>query len=214
MGIPTAYNWQSLKSRKGAELEGHYIELLRELGKRKGMLGQIFTKAQNKIQDPAKLARLIDMIDAENWVMLDAEVKGDIYEDLLERNTQDTKSGAGQYFTPRPLIRAMVECVQPKPGGTVCDPSCGTGGFFLAFYDHIVKHHLQEMSGEQKRKLKKATFYGNGIVANTRRRTCLCTTSATWTTNPPYRPRMHWPTTILNAMTTCSPTHPSARRAP
>ena len=169
VGIPTAYNWQSLKSRKGAELEGHYIELLRELGKRKGMLGQIFTKAQNKIQDPAKLARLIDMIDAENWVMLDAEVKGDIYEDLLERNAQDTKSGAGQYFTPRPLIRAMVECVQPKPGGTVCDPSCGTGGFFLAFYDYIVKHHLHEMSGEQKRKLKKATFYGNEIVANTRR---------------------------------------------
>jgi type I restriction enzyme M protein len=105
VGIPADYDWNSLKRRKGAELEGHYIELLRALGQRKGMLGQIFTKAQNKIQDPAKLARLIEMIDAETWVMLDAELKGDLYEGLLERNAQDTKSGAGQYFTPRPLIR-------------------------------------------------------------------------------------------------------------
>jgi len=169
IGIPGEYDWNSLKARKGAELEAHYIELLRALGRQKGMLGQIFTKAQNKIQDPAKLARLIEMIDAENWVMLDAEVKGDIYEDLLERNAQDTKSGAGQYFTPRPLIRAMVECVQPQPGKTICDPACGTGGFFLGAYDYITKHHLSEMSAAQKRALKESTFHGNEIVANTRR---------------------------------------------
>ena len=111
VGIPAKYNWQALTSKKGAELEVLYVELLRELGKQKGMLGQIFTKAQNKIQDPAKLYRLIDMIDSTSWLVMGADVKGDIYEGLLEKNAEDTKSGAGQYFTPRPLIRAMVECV-------------------------------------------------------------------------------------------------------
>ena len=106
-------NWQNLKSKRGAELEGYYMALLRELGTKKGLLGQIFTKAQNKIQDPAKLYRLIDMVDDTEWVTMDTDIKGDIYENLLERNAEDTKSGAGQYFTPRSLIRAMVECVRP-----------------------------------------------------------------------------------------------------
>ena len=101
------------------------------------MLGQIFTKAQNKIQDPAKLYRLIDMVDDTEWVTMGADIKGDIYENLLERNAEDTKSGAGQYFTPRALIRAMVECVRPEPGKLIADPACGTGGFFLAAYDFI-----------------------------------------------------------------------------
>jgi len=169
VGIPEGYDWNSLKARKGAELEAHYIELLRELGQQKGMLGQIFTRAQNKIQDPAKLARLVEMIDAENWVMLDAEVKGALYEGLLERNAQDTKSGAGQYFTPRPLIRAMVECVQPKPGATIADPACGTGGFFIAAYDYIKEHHLDEMSAAEKKALKHKTFHGHEIVPGARR---------------------------------------------
>ncbi len=111
VGIPSNYDWQSLKSKRGAELEGHYIELLRELATRKGMLGQIFTKAQNKIKDPAKLYRLIDMVDDTDWLMMGADLKGTIYEGLLEKNAEDTKSGAGQYFTPCALIRAMVECI-------------------------------------------------------------------------------------------------------
>lgn len=115
VGIPEKYNWQALTTKKGAELEVLYVELLRELGKQTGMLGQIFTKAQNKIQDPAKLYRLIDMIDSTQWLIMGADVKGDIYEGLLEKNAEDTKSGAGQYFTPRALIRAMVECVRPEP---------------------------------------------------------------------------------------------------
>ena len=77
------------------------------------------------------------MIDAENWVMMGADVKGDIYEGLLEKNAEDVKSGAGQYFTPRPLIRAMVECIRPEPNKTIADPACGTGGFFLAAYDFL-----------------------------------------------------------------------------
>ena len=102
------------------------------------MLGLIFRKAQNKIQDPAKLRRLIaDLIDRERWTTLDADVKGDAYEGLLEKNAQDIKGGAGQYFTPRPLIQAIVEVMQPQPGETICDPACGTGGFLLAAHDYI-----------------------------------------------------------------------------
>ncbi|RYZ36265.1 MAG: SAM-dependent DNA methyltransferase, partial [Sphingobacteriales bacterium] len=168
MPIPTAYNWQSLTPLRGAELEGHYTLVLRELGREKGILGQIFTKSQNKIQDPAKLYKLVDLIDKENWVMMGADVKGDIYEGLLEKNAEDTKSGAGQYFTPRALIRAMVEAVRPEPMKTIADPACGTGGFFLAAYDFIVATH-KDLDKEQKRFLKFGTFWGNEIVAGTRR---------------------------------------------
>jgi len=167
VGIPDEYNWQSLKAKRGAELEVHYVTLLRELGNKPGMLGTIFTKAQNKIQDPAKLYRLIDMVNETRWVTMGADVKGDIYEGLLERNAEDTKSGAGQYFTPRALIRAMVECVRPEPMKTIADPACGTGGFFLAAYDFLVSEH--KMDKTQKAFLKHDTFNGNEIVAGTRR---------------------------------------------
>ena len=169
LGVPAAYNWQSLTGLRGAELEVHYSITLRELCKEKGILGQIFTKSQNKIQDPAKLYKLVDLIDHENWVMMGADVKGDIYESLLEKNAEDTKSGAGQYFTPRALIRAVVECVRPEPMRTIADPACGTGGFFLAAYDFIADTQHYDLDKEQKRFLKFNTFYGNEIVAGTRR---------------------------------------------
>ncbi len=169
IGIPAEYNWESLKSKRGADLEVHYVTLLRELGTRKGMLGQIFTKAQNKIQDPAKLYRLIDMVDDTSWTAMGADIKGDIYEGLLEKNAEDTKSGAGQYFTPRALIRAMVACVRPEPGRTIADPACGTGGFFLAAYDFIADSENHSLDKRQKEFLKRETFTGNEIVANTRR---------------------------------------------
>ena len=168
IGIPADYAWPGLKAKRGAELEVHYVSTLRELGVKPGLLGQIFTKAQNKIQDPAKLSRLIDMVDETNWVTLGADVKGDIYEGLLERNAEDTKSGAGQYFTPRPLIRAMVECVRPLPAKTIADPACGTGGFFLAAYDFLVDTY-PGMDRDQRAFLKHDTFFGNEIVAGTRR---------------------------------------------
>jgi type I restriction enzyme M protein len=169
VGIPAEYSWKTLKSKKGAELEVHYVNLLRELGTKKGMLGQIFTKAQNKIQDPAKLFRLIDMIDDTEWVTMGADTKGEIYEGLLEKNAEDTKSGAGQYFTPRALIRAMVECVRPEPGKRIADPACGTGGFFLNAYDFITNPDNYSLDKSQKSFLKHETFSGNEIVANTRR---------------------------------------------
>jgi len=115
--IPKNFNWESLRGKSGAELESHYVKLLDELGKKTGMLGDIFVKSQNKITDPAKLHKLIQLIDGESWVLLGADVKGDIYEGLLQKNAEDTKSGAGQYLTPRALIQAMVECVRRLPTG-------------------------------------------------------------------------------------------------
>jgi type I restriction enzyme M protein len=167
MPIPKAYTWTTLTNKSGAELELHYNILLRELGREKGILGQIFTKSQNKIQDPAKLYKLIALINAESWVLMGVKDKGDIYEGLLEKNAEDTKSGAGQYFTPRALIKAMVACLRPEPQKTIADPACGTGGFFLAAYDWITENY--ELDKAQKQFLKFKTFSGNEIVAATRR---------------------------------------------
>lgn len=169
VGIPEKYKWDTLLNTKGAELELHYISLLRDLAKEKGMLGQIFTKAQNKIQDPAKLSRLIEMINDTQWVTLNTDVKGDIYEGLLEKNAEDTKSGAGQYFTPRSLIKTIVECVRPEPNKTIADPACGTGGFFLSAYEFLTKNPDAPLDKDAKAFLKNSTFHGNEIVANTRR---------------------------------------------
>jgi type I restriction enzyme M protein len=165
--IPKKLNWESLQNKSGAELEVHYIKILNELGKEKGMIGEIFFKAQNKIQDPAKLYKLIQLIDDENWVVLGADVKGDIYEGLLEKNAEDTKSGAGQYFTPRVLIKAMVECIKPEPKKTISDPACGTGGFFLAAYDYISSKY--KLDKDEKEFLKFNSFQGWEIVANAAR---------------------------------------------
>jgi len=167
MPIPSEFAWETLTSKSGSELESHYNTMLRELAKEKGILGQIFVKSQNKIQDPAKLYKLIALINAENWILMGVKDKGDIYEGILEKNAEDTKSGAGQYFTPRPLIKAMVECLRPEPMKTIADPACGTGGFFLAAYDWIVEN--RNLDKEAAKFLKYETFFGNEIVASTRR---------------------------------------------
>ena len=167
--IPAGYDWPSLMAKDGDALEAHYRHILEELGKKKGMLGIIFRKAQNKIQDPAKLRRLIaDLINREQWVTLEADVKGDAYEGLLEKNAQDTKGGAGQYFTPRALIQALVDVMRPAPGETICDPASGTGGFLLAAHDYIV-HHYPNLDKDQKRHLKLDALHGVEIVDNVTR---------------------------------------------
>ena len=161
--IPEGADWPALLAKDGDELEIHYRHTLEELGKRSGMLGVIFRKAQNKIQDPAKLRRLIvDLIDKEQWSSLSADVKGDAYEGLLQKNAEDVKGGAGQYFTPRPLIAAIVDVVAPQPGQAICDPACGTGGFLLAAHDYLAKHHALDRA--QKKKLKSGTFFGIELV--------------------------------------------------
>ncbi len=161
--IPKEYNWEALKSKEGADLEAHYIKTLNELGKQEGIIGVIFRKAQNRIQDPAKLRKLIvELIDKESWLSLEADVKGDAYEGLLEKNAADVKGGAGQYFTPRPLINAMVEVMRPEPGMTIHDPAAGTGGFLLSAYNYIARNY--KLDRDQKHKLKHETFSGNEIV--------------------------------------------------
>ncbi|HAU31011.1 MAG TPA: DNA methyltransferase [Desulfotomaculum sp.] len=160
--IPQGFDWQSLLSKDGDALEKHYRQILESLGKEKGMLGVIFRKSQNKIQDPAKLRRLIELINGEVWVGIDIDVKGEIYEGLLKKNAEDVKSGAGQYFTPRPLIKAMVEVMQPKPMATIYDPACGTGGFLLAAHDYLSKKY--NLDKKQKEFLRYKTFKGKDIV--------------------------------------------------
>ncbi len=164
--VPSGYDWQSLLKEDGDALEKHYRSILETLGKKEGMLGVIFRKSQNKIQDPAKLKRLIELINGETWVGMDIDIKGEIYEGLLQKNAEDIKSGAGQYFTPRPLIKAIVEVMRPEPGMTICDPACGTGGFLLAAHDYISSKNLDR---EQKKFLKYNTFKGKDIVDNVAR---------------------------------------------
>lgn len=161
--IPKELNWQSLLKEDGADLEVQYNKILTTLGKQEGIIGVIFRKAQNKIQDPAKLRKLIaDLIDRENWLSLEVDVKGDAYEGLLERNAADVKGGAGQYFTPRPLINAIVKVMMPEPGIKIHDPACGTGGFLLSAYNYIVKN--SKLNKDEKHELKHKTFTGNEIV--------------------------------------------------
>lgn len=165
--VPKTHNWASLGNKTGEKLEDHYRKVLKKLGGEPGMLGAIFYKSENKIPDPAKLARIIKMIDEENWISLDADAKGDLYEGLLQKNAEDTKSGAGQYFTPRPIIDAMLACVQPEPMKTIADPACGTGGFFLSAYNWIAENN--KLNKKQTAFLRDNTFHGNEIVPSTRR---------------------------------------------
>jgi type I restriction enzyme M protein len=166
--IPAGYDWPSLMRLDGPELETHYRVTLEALGKQTGMLGVIFRKAQSKFRDPAKLRRLIvDLIDKERWTQLGTDVKGDAYEGLLQKNAEDTKSGAGQYFTPRPLIRAIVEVMRPQPGIRLCDPACGTGGFLLAAHDFIA--HTYPLDPDQTKHLRYDALHGWEIVDDTAR---------------------------------------------
>ena len=164
--IPAGLDWESLRKESGKALEDQYVKILRELSKAEGLLGVIFRKSQNRIQTPANLQRLIHLINAENWSGMTADIKGTIYEGLLQKNAEDTKSGAGQYFTPRPLIKAMVTVMRPEPMQTICDPACGTGGFFLAAHDYISENYGSTMTREQKEFLRFSTFAGTDIVDN------------------------------------------------
>jgi len=166
--IPEKYNWATLTSERGAELESHYNELLRKLGKGSGLVPVIFRKAQNRVSDPAKLQRLIELIDSETWIGMDMDIKGEIYEGLLEKNAQDVKSGAGQYFTPRELIKVVVAVMRPEPGMTICDPACGTGGFLLVAHDYI-SEHFKPLDKAQWQHLRHKALHGWEIVDNTAR---------------------------------------------
>jgi type I restriction enzyme M protein len=162
--VPNGYSWNSLLELDARAMHRHYARILGFLGKRGGLLGLIFRNAKNKIKDPAKLRVLVvALIGQMQWNGLTADVKGDAYEGLLEKNARDTKSGAGQYFTPRPLIDAIVKCVNPRAGETVCDPACGTGGFLLAAHAHML-HQKPKPTSKQLEHLRTKAFRGVELV--------------------------------------------------
>ena len=143
--LPEGCKWNDIVELSGDDLIDKYEEVLKDLSKDEGLIGTIFTKASNKINSPVHLAKVLQMVGNENWYMMEGDFKGAIYEAILEKNGQDKKSGAGQYFTPRALIKAMVEVTDPKITETVADPACGTGGFLLAAFEHM-KHQSREIS--------------------------------------------------------------------
>ncbi|MGW0435592.1 N-6 DNA methylase [Micromonospora sp. NPDC003197] len=168
--VPEELGWQTLLDAEGEALEAQYRRILTELARQDDTLGTIFRKAQNKIQDPAKLKRLIvDLIDKEQWSQAGVDVKGDAYEELLAKGAEDAKSGAGQYFTPRALTTAMVDCMLPTPDDTITDPACGTGGFLLAAYDHIQRHHGDALTPDQRQRLARGAITGTELVDGTAR---------------------------------------------
>jgi len=159
--IPSQWRWETLAPLSGDELEQQYRHILEALAKETGLIGTIFRKAQNKLTDPAKLKRVVSLIDSETWIGIGVDVKGAIYEGLLEKNASEVKSGAGQYFTPRPLIDAMVKVIDPRIGETVHDPACGTGGFLLSAYDHM---KMQSRDRALQHKLREQSLSGTDIV--------------------------------------------------
>jgi len=166
INLPKDLAWQSLVTKQGEVLHKHYNKVLTQLGALPGMVGQIFEKTQNKIQDPNKLEKLIQLINRETWSTIGSDLNGNLYEHLIERMAKDTRKGAGQYFTPRPLVKVIVECIRPLPNKTIHDPACGTGGFLLGAYDFLIKHHL---SKQRKKTSLSNLFSGNEIVSSTRR---------------------------------------------
>jgi type I restriction enzyme M protein len=168
--VPEGYDWTSLLAKEGDALEVHYRHVLEHLGTQKGMLGEIFKKAKPEIQNPATLRRLIvDLIDPEKWMSMQADVKGDIYEGLLSKSAAESPKGAGQYFTPRELIKAIVEVMRPSPEDTVCDPATGTGGFLLAAHDYVLHKHGKDLDPDQKKHLRRGFVRGWELVPNTAR---------------------------------------------
>jgi type I restriction enzyme M protein len=155
--VPEGYKWKDLASLSGTDLVEKYEEILKELSNDEGLIGTIFTRATNKIDRPVMLAKVIEMVAEENWYMMEGDFKGAIYESILEKNGQDKKSGAGQYFTPRALIQAMVDVVDPKITETVADPACGTGGFLLAAFEHM---KTQSKDIEKQKFLKNDALHG------------------------------------------------------
>jgi len=165
--IPSRYTWGALKNiNDNAKRLERYHQGLRKLSERQDLIGLIFTKPQTKITDPAKLHLLIQMIDSEDWSSLDVDVKGEVYEGLLARNAEDVRGGAGQYFTPRPLVRAIVEVMRPQPTMRISDPACGTGGFLLAAFQYLKG---KTANADEAAYLRTRTLHGVDLVPNVAR---------------------------------------------
>jgi type I restriction enzyme M protein len=171
--VPKNYDWASLKDLSGTKLTDHYNEILRKLRDAGGLLGDIFTQAMSRFNNPVNLRRLIDMIDEEEWSALDVDVKGAAFEGLLEKAASEGKKGAGQYFTPRPLIQSICTVMKPDPRGKpdfkICDPACGTGGFLVCSYEWLFEVSKGALDRADAKRVRASTFYGQDLVARPRR---------------------------------------------
>lgn len=173
VNIPKNCTWESLKKESGINLLDHYSDILRKLREEKGLLGDIFTQAMPRFNNAVNLKRLITMIDDEKWTEMDVDVKGAAFEGLLEKAASEGKKGAGQYFTPRPLIQSIVRVMKPDPRETldftICDPACGTGGFLMVAYEWLMEITKGALDRKDIKKIKTATFYGQELVPRPRR---------------------------------------------
>lgn len=175
--LPKDCDWRSLISKSGTELKDHYIDLLRKLGKQPGILGDIFAGAQSRFNNPVSLKKLLGVIDETEWTALDIDIKAAAFEGLLEKAASEGKKGAGQYFTPRLLIKAIVRCVKPDPRTykefTICDPACGTGGFLVSSYEWLIEQTKGAFDRELNKRIKSKTYFGQELVERPRRLTLM-----------------------------------------
>ncbi len=171
--IPKEYSWAVLKSKSGTELTDFYSELLKGLAKQEGLLGSIFAEALSKFTKPVNLKRLIDLIDEIDWSGLNIDVKAQAYEGLLEKSAAEGKKGAGQYFTPRVLIQAIIKVMKPDPRASkdfkISDPAAGTGGFLLSAYEWFLQQTSGALNRDDLERIKNDTYFGTELVARPRR---------------------------------------------
>lgn len=159
--VPPALGWKPLLKLDGDALEKQYSESLEKLALKPGMLGVIFKGARCDIHNPALLKQLIvNLIDKEDWLSLPVDVKGTIYEELLQRSASESTKGAGQYFTPRAVIQTMVEVMQPTPQDRICDPAAGTGGFLFTAYNYVLNKFVKDLDADEKRALREGLVEG------------------------------------------------------
>jgi len=174
-GIPTQYRWDELKAKEGLELKNFYKQMLLDLGNAQKTpnpkVNAIYKDASTSIDEPANLEKIIKDIDELDWFSAREEGLGNLYEGLLEKNANETKSGAGQYFTPRPLINMMVRMVRPEPGERLCDPAAGTFGFMVAANDYLKKQtdDYFDLSDEEQQFQRHEAFSGMELVPTTHR---------------------------------------------
>src|SRR3989338_7747451 len=171
--IPKKYSWPALREKSGTELMDHYTDTLRELAKHNGTLADIYAGAVSRFNNPVNLKKLIHLIDEVEWTALNVDVKAEAYEGLLEKSASEGKKGAGQYFTPRVLIQAIVRCMKPNPRKsrdfTICDPAAGTGGFLVAAYEWLMQERKGSLPREEVKRITKETYFGTELVARPRR---------------------------------------------
>ena len=171
--VPAGCSWPTIKKLSGTELIDHYIDALRKLGKTPGILGDIYAGAQSRFNNPVNLKKLVSLIDETEWISLGIDVKAAAYEGLLEKAASEGKKGAGQYFTPRVLIQAIVKCLRPdpreRPDFTICDPAVGTGGFLVAAYEWFAAETKGALDRSVAKRVKTKTYFGEELVERPRR---------------------------------------------